>query len=89
MTLDYATLELLRQSHPAVSYTHLDVYKRQVLKQNAEDGGSRRFVLVEMDDGIARKVTAERIRRAATGYTNAKGQAVDGLGCLLYTSRCV
>ncbi|OGV74294.1 MAG: hypothetical protein A3B82_04225, partial [Methylophilales bacterium RIFCSPHIGHO2_02_FULL_57_10] len=31
-----------------------------VLKQNAEDGGKRRFILVEMDDNIARNVTAER-----------------------------
>jgi adenine-specific DNA-methyltransferase len=51
-----------------------------VLKQNAEDGGSRRFILVEMDEGIARTVTAERVRRVSTGYTTAKGQAVDGLG---------
>jgi adenine-specific DNA-methyltransferase len=51
-----------------------------VLKQNAEDGGNRRFILVEMDEGIARTVTAERVRRVATGYTTAKGQAVDGLG---------
>lgn len=51
-----------------------------VLKQNAEDGGNRRFILVEMDEGIARTVTAERVKRVATGYTNAKGQAVDGLG---------
>ncbi len=51
-----------------------------VLKQNAEDGGSRRFILVEMDDNIARTVTAERVRRVANGYTNAKGQAVAGLG---------
>ena len=51
-----------------------------VLKQNTEDGGSRRFILVEMDDGIARTVTAERVRRVATGYTNAKGQEVAGLG---------
>ncbi|ANX05216.1 site-specific DNA-methyltransferase [Immundisolibacter cernigliae] len=40
-----------------------------VLKQNAEDGGNRRFILVEMDDNIARTVTAERVRRVATGYT--------------------
>lgn len=40
-----------------------------VLKQNAEDGGSRRFILVEMDDTIARTVTAERVRRVATGYS--------------------
>ncbi len=51
-----------------------------VLKQNAEDGGNRRFILVEMDDQIARKVTAERVRRVAGGYTNAKGEAVPGLG---------
>jgi len=51
-----------------------------VLKQNAEDGGNRRFILVEMDDNIARTVTAERIKRVATGYVNAKGQTVEGLG---------
>lgn len=51
-----------------------------VLKQNAEDGGNRRFILVEMDGKIAENVTAERVRRVAQGYTNAKGQAVDGLG---------
>ena len=51
-----------------------------VLKQNAEDGGSRRFILVEMDAGISKNVTAERVKRVATGYTNAKGQAVEALG---------
>lgn len=50
-----------------------------VLKQNSEDGGNRRFLMVEMDDGIARNVTAERVKRVATGYTNAKGNAVEGL----------
>ena len=33
-----------------------------------------------MDEGIARNVTAERVRRVAEGYTNAKDQTVDGLG---------
>ena len=51
-----------------------------VLKQNAEDGGNRRFILVEMNENIAQKVTAERVKRVATGYTNAKGNAVEGLG---------
>ncbi|MFT3793045.1 MAG: site-specific DNA-methyltransferase [Rudaea sp.] len=51
-----------------------------VLKQNAEDGGHRPFILVEMDEGIARNVTAERVRRVAQGYTNAKGEKVAGLG---------
>lgn len=51
-----------------------------VLKQNAEDGGNRRFILVEMDENIAQNVTRERVKRVAEGYTNAKGQAVAGLG---------
>lgn len=51
-----------------------------VLKQNAEDGGKRRFILVEMDENIAENVTRERVKRVAEGYTNAKGQTVTGLG---------
>ena len=50
-----------------------------VLKQNAEDGGNRRFILAEMDEGIARNVTAERVKRVARGYNNAKGEHVEGL----------
>jgi site-specific DNA-methyltransferase (adenine-specific)/adenine-specific DNA-methyltransferase len=51
-----------------------------VLKQNAEDGGTRRFILVEMEGDIARHVTAERVRRVSQGYRNGKGQDVPGLG---------
>ncbi|MDR1887869.1 MAG: site-specific DNA-methyltransferase [Zoogloeaceae bacterium] len=51
-----------------------------VLKQNAEDGGKRRFILVEMDENIAENVTSERVRRVAQGYTNTKGEPVAGLG---------
>jgi site-specific DNA-methyltransferase (adenine-specific)/adenine-specific DNA-methyltransferase len=51
-----------------------------VLKQNAEDGGSRRFITVEMNGDIAEKVTAERLKSVIDGYTNAKGEAVPGLG---------
>ncbi|MHB8423816.1 MAG: site-specific DNA-methyltransferase [Gammaproteobacteria bacterium] len=50
------------------------------LKQNTEDGGQRRFILVEIDEGIARNVTAERVKRVAQGYTNIKGEKVEGLG---------
>ena len=51
-----------------------------VLRQNAEDGGDRRFILVEMNEGIARNVTAGRVKRVALGYTNAKGEKISGLG---------
>ncbi len=51
-----------------------------VLQQNAEDSGSRRFILVEMDREIAENVTSERLKRVSQGYTNAKGGSVAGLG---------
>ena len=50
-----------------------------VLRQNATDGGMRRFILVEMDKKIASNVTAERVRRVSQGYTNPKGETVSGL----------
>lgn len=51
-----------------------------VLKQNRDDGGRRRFILVEMDESIARDVTAERVRRVAEGYRDGKDEPVAGLG---------
>ena len=38
-----------------------------VLNLNKEDGGSRKFIIVEMGD-YAESVTAERVRRVITGY---------------------
>jgi adenine-specific DNA-methyltransferase len=57
-------------------------------KLNAEDGGHRRFILVsnteatedQPDKNLCRDVCAERVRRVMRGYTNAKGEAVAGLG---------
>lgn len=51
-----------------------------VMKQNAEDGGNRKFILVEMDSSIAQNVTATRNKRAVEGYTSDKGKIVDSLG---------
>lgn len=39
-----------------------------VLAQNKADGGSRRFILVEMDKEICSNVTAQRLARASRGY---------------------
>ncbi|RMH87899.1 site-specific DNA-methyltransferase [Lysobacter pythonis] len=50
-----------------------------VLRQNAVDGGNRRFILVEMGADIARHVTAERVRRVARGHADAGG-GMPGLG---------
>ena len=49
-----------------------------VLKMNAEDGGNRRFILVEMMD-YAETVTAERVKRVIDGYGDGV-KAVPGTG---------
>ena len=50
-----------------------------LLQWNASLPG-RRFILVEMEPKVAREITAERVKRVALGYTNAKGEMVAGLG---------
>lgn len=51
-----------------------------VLQLNKQDGGNRKFILVEMEPKIASEITAERVRRVAQGYENSKGEKVEGLG---------
>lgn len=49
-----------------------------VLKLNAQDGGSRQFILCEMMD-YAENITAERVRRVMNGYGEGS-KAVAGTG---------
>ena len=51
-----------------------------VLQLNREDGGNRRFILVEMDAEICRTRTAERLRRVCSGYTRPDETHCEGLG---------
>jgi adenine-specific DNA-methyltransferase len=55
-----------------------------VLQMNAQDGGDRRFILVEMVPDIARNIAAERLRRVIQGgtWTDERGKehAEAGLG---------
>jgi len=51
-----------------------------VLDLNKEDGGNRRFILVECED-YADKITAERVRRVIKGVPGAKDENLkNGLG---------
>jgi len=51
-----------------------------VLSLNAEDGGNRRFILIECED-YADSLTAERVRRVMKGVPTAKNEALkEGLG---------
>jgi adenine-specific DNA-methyltransferase len=43
-----------------------------VLNLNAQDGGNRRFILVEMED-YAQSITAERVKRVINGYADKPG----------------
>jgi len=49
-----------------------------VLNLNKQDGGNRKFILVEMED-YAENITAERVRRVIKGYGKDKN-AVEGTG---------
>ncbi len=49
-----------------------------VLNLKKEDGGNRKFILVEMED-YANDITAERVKRVATGY-GKDNKAVGGTG---------
>lgn len=55
-----------------------------VLELNKEDGGKRKFILVELEEDIAKNVTAERIKRVINGYEvekqNGTKEKVEGLG---------
>lgn len=46
---------------------------QSVLDLNEEDGGNRKFILVEMEDKIAKDITAERIKRAIKKYDYKAG----------------
>lgn len=49
-----------------------------VLNLNKQDGGNRKFILVEMED-YAESITAERVKRVISGYGEGN-KAVEGTG---------
>ena len=61
-----------------VSYTHLDVYKRQMVTAAAREG-----------DPTAVELLAEVGHWLGVGLANLAAALDVGLFCLLYTSRCV
>ena len=69
----------------SVSYTHLDVYKRQAL---ADPMPSLRGLVVEYGCGIEKIYYKEQKRR--TGKSKQTFLSLFNVAiCLLYTSRCV
>lgn len=64
-------LELLRNKDAIIldSFAGSGTTAHAVMEQNREDGGSRRFILVEVEPKIAREITAVRLERVSEGYT--------------------
>ena len=66
-------VEFLIAQHPKEDAVVLDSFAgsgttaEAVLEANQKDGGTRRFILVEMED-YADQLTAERVRRVINGY---------------------
>jgi site-specific DNA-methyltransferase (adenine-specific)/adenine-specific DNA-methyltransferase len=69
-----------RQSIVLDSFAGSGTTGHAVLSLNKEDGGSRRFILVEMEPEVCRRVTAERLRRVVGGYSSEGGASIPGFG---------
>ncbi len=76
-------LVLLSTDHDSVvldSFAGSGTTAHAVLAQNLEDGGNRRFILVECED-YAESTTAERVRRVIQGVPDSKNESLNaGLG---------
>ena len=75
-------LELLRSKDAIIldSFAGSGTTAHAVLALNKEDGGNRKFILVECED-YADTITAERVRRVINGVENAKDKTLkEGLG---------
>lgn len=78
-------LELLRSKDAIIldSFAGSGTTAHAVMEQNREDGGSRRFILVEVEPKIAREITSIRLQRVIDGYTferKGKIQHIFGIG---------
>ena len=75
-------LEILRSKDAIVldSFAGSGTTAHAVLALNKEDGGNRKFILVECED-YADDITAERVRRVINGVPDARDESLrEGLG---------
>ena len=72
-------VELLRDPNAVVldSFAGSGTTAQAVLDLNKQDGGDRRFILVECED-YADSITAERVRRVISGVPGAKNAEIRG-----------
>ncbi len=58
-----------------------------VLRLNQEDGGRRKFLLVEMDESVFGSVTTKRMRSVCSGYADSDGSNIPGVGSSFQAAR--
>jgi adenine-specific DNA-methyltransferase len=70
VTLIKRMLQLSTSSNDLVldSFAGSGTAAHAVLDLNKEDGGARKFIMVEMEDKVAKDITAERVKRAIKKY---------------------
>lgn len=81
-TLIYRLLELISEEYSTILdfFAGSGTTMHAVMQLNNEDGGKRQCILVtNNENGICENITYERNRRVIQGYTNAKGEQVEGL----------
>lgn len=66
------------------SFAGTGTFGHAILRLNSQFGGNRKFILVELDEEIFRKITTERIKRVINGYPitrqNGEKENIMGLG---------
>ena len=79
-TLIYRLMQLIADKDSIIldSFAGSGTTAHAVLNLNKQDGGNRKFILVELGD-YADTITAERVRRVMKGYGEGKN-AVEGTG---------
>lgn len=79
-TLIYRLMQLITDKDSIIldSFAGSGTTAHAVLNLNKQDGGNRKFILVELGD-YAENITAERVRRVMSGYGEGKN-AVEGTG---------
>lgn len=81
-TLIYRLLELISEEYSTILdfFAGSGTTMHAVMQLNNEDGGKRQCILVtNNENGICENITYERNRRVIQGYTNAKGEQIEGL----------
>ena len=73
----------------SVSYTHLDVYKRQILVKVMPCCPIRAFTLLTLSFDLTNFTTRGRVKIINNKVNKAKTSSCISKACLLYTSRCV